>query len=197
MDRPAAPALRMERARHWPVRAARNFSIMIGKFFGDAAFRSDLGFFRGIVLFKGLRRHDLARLVRMMMQKSYAPGDIVFSEGDLGRAFFVVAKGLVEVTRRNAATGQEQAVAQFGPGDFFGEMVLLDELPRSATCKVMEPTRLHVMYKDHIDDLLTHSPRAAAPLLHALARLLSARLRRERRPFEGMINTPTPPKGAL
>jgi CRP-like cAMP-binding protein len=158
--------------------------------FGDAGFRDTLHFFKEIVLFKNLPNHDLARLVRKMMQKTYAPGDIVFQEGDMGRAFFVVAEGRVTVTRRNVGTGQEDVVAQFGPGEFFGEMVLLDELPRSATCRVTEPTRLYVMYKDYFDSLVTESPWAAAPILHTLARLLSARLRRDPRPLVPRGDTP-------
>jgi CRP/FNR family cyclic AMP-dependent transcriptional regulator len=114
--------------------------------------------------------------------KNLRPGDVVFQEGHLGRAFFIVAEGSVEVLRRNPSTEVVEQVATFGAGDFFGEMVLLDELPRSATCRALETTRLHVLYKDHFDILRAQSPRAAALILHALARLLSARLRRERLP---------------
>lgn len=166
----------------WPWRLMSRLGHTLAPIFGDASFQHTLQFFKSIVLFKDLPPHDLARLVRKMMQKSYAPGDVVFQEGDLGRAFFVVAEGRVSVTRRNPTSGQEDVVAQFGPGEFFGEMVLLDELPRSATCRVIEPTRLYIMYKDYFDMLVVESPWAAAPILHALARLLSARLRREPRP---------------
>lgn len=150
-------------------------------FLGDPIHRQKIRFFRGILLFKDLGRWDLARLVNRTMEKTYAPGDVVFQEGHLGRAFFIVAEGSVEVLRRNTETDALESVAKFGPGDFFGEMVLLDELPRSATCRALETTRLHVLYKDHFDILRAQSPRAAALILHALARLLSARLRRERR----------------
>lgn len=158
-------------------------------FLGDPVHRHKIHFFRNIILFKDLGRWDLARLVNRMMEKTYAPGDVVFQEGHLGRAFFIVAEGSVEVLRRDPTTDVPEPVAKFGPGDFFGEMVLLDELPRSATCRALETTRLHVMYKDHFDLLRAQSPRAAALILHALARLLSARLRRERR-------VPRPPLSA-
>ena len=65
------------------------------------------------------------------------------------------------------------------PGDFFGEMTLLDELPRSATARAAGPCRLYILYKTHMDGLASESPRIAAKLLHNLARLLSARLRRQ------------------
>lgn len=162
-------------------RLSARFRASLEIFLGDPVHRQKIKFFRSIILFKDLGRWDLARLVNRTMEKTYAPGDVVFQEGHLGRAFFIVVEGSVEVLRRNPSTEVPEAVAKFGPGDFFGEMVLLDELPRSATCRALETTRLHVLYKDHFDLLRAQSPRAAALILHALARLLSARLRRERR----------------
>ncbi len=155
-------------------------------FLGDPVYRQKIHFFRTIILFKDLGRWDLARLVKRMMEKTYAPGDVVFQEGHLGRAFFIVAEGRVEVLRHNPVKEEMEPVAEFGPGDFFGEMVLLDELPRSATCRAVETTRLYVLYKDHFDALRAQAPRAAGIILHALARLLSARLRRERRSFRSL-----------
>jgi len=149
--------------------------------FGDSGFRKKLRFFRTVLLFKDLSTRDLATLVKKTMEKSYGPGEIVFQEGHLGRAFFVVADGQVEILRRIQVDESPQVVARFEKGDFFGEMVLLDELPRSATCRAVETTRLHILYKDHFDSLCLQSPRAGVSILHALGRLLSARLRRERR----------------
>ena len=156
-------------------------------FFGDPVFRQKLRFFRGILLFRELRSKDLARVVKKTMEKTYGPGEFVFQEGHLGRAFFIVAEGRVEVVRSHAGTVLPDAVVSFGPGDFFGEMVLLEELPRSATCRAIETTRLYVLYKDHFDELRDQVPGAVASILHALARLLSARLRTERRlPLPGI-----------
>ena len=64
--------------------------------------------------------------------------------------FFIIREGKVKVSRENPVVGEDPNQV-LGPGDFFGEMVLLDELPRSATCRALETTRLHVMYKDHFD----------------------------------------------
>lgn len=175
-----------------PGRLAGRARQFLESFFGDPVFRKKLRFLRSVVLFKDLPSRDLARIVKQIMEKTYGPGDVVFQEGEVGRAFFIVAEGRVEVLRRNTATGVLEPVAQFGPGDFLAEMVLLDELPRSSTCRALETSHLYVVYKDILDHLRLHHPRAAAPVLYALGRLLSARLRREHRVLPRITAPPAP-----
>lgn len=174
----------------FPGRWAGRIRKTLQAIFGDPVFRQKLRFLHSVVLFKDVSTRDLARLVKKIMEKTYGPGDIVFQEGDLGRAFFIIAEGRVEILRRSSNAAPPEVVAHFGPGDFLGEMVLLDELPRSATCRAVETSRLYVLYKDVFDHLRVHSPKAAAPMLHALGRLLSARLRREQR---SALRIPMPP----
>lgn len=175
-----------------PGRLAGRARQFLESFFGDPVFRKKLRFLRSVVLFKDLPSRDLARIVKQIMEKTYGPGDVVFQEGDVGRAFFIVAEGRVEVLRRNTTSGEMEPVAQFGPGDFLAEMVLLDELPRASTCRAVETAHLYVMYKDIFDHLRIHFPRAAAPILYTLGRLLSARLRREHRVLP-RVAVPKPP----
>ena len=90
-------------------------------------------------LFAGLPRRLLARLATRFFEKVYHPGEIVFEEGDPGRALFVVVEGAVEITR---ATAQGPYVLNtLGPGDAFGELALIDDFPRSATARVATPGR--------------------------------------------------------
>ena len=154
------------------------FNLAWRRFVRDAAFRSRLEFLRKIFLFEGLPHRAVALLAGKMMEKAYLAGDILFQEGDVGRACFITAEGRVEIVK-TGPSGREEVLAVMEPGDFFGEMTLLDELPRSATARAVEPARLYILYKSHIDDLLKDSPRTAARLLHNLSRLLSARLRRQ------------------
>jgi hypothetical protein len=63
-------------------------------FLGDPVHRQKIKFFRSIILFKDLGRWDLARLVNRTMEKTYAPGDVVFQEGHLGRAFSLWPKAV-------------------------------------------------------------------------------------------------------
>jgi CRP-like cAMP-binding protein len=71
-------------------------------------------------------------------------------------------------------------------------MVLLDELPRSATARTVSSSRIHILYKSHIDVLVANHGRVALELLHNLARLLSARLRRQNEEFLARSRSATP-----
>src|SRR5260370_340635 len=64
------------------------------------------------------------------------------------------------------------------PGGFFGEMALLESLPRTATATAAETSRLHLLYRTKLDALLNAEPRVGITIMSHLARLLSARLRR-------------------
>jgi signal-transduction protein with cAMP-binding, CBS, and nucleotidyltransferase domain len=82
-------------------------------------------FLAGSPLFTGLPRRLLARLATRFFEKMYRPGEIVFEEGDPGRALFVVVEGAVEITR---ATPQGPYILNtLGPGDAFGELALIDD----------------------------------------------------------------------
>jgi CRP-like cAMP-binding protein len=139
--------------------------------------RAKKEFLGRIFLFQDLDPRSLTLVAGKLMEKSYAPDEEIFREGDMGRACFVVAEGRVELFRAQGTRREILTVAE--PGDFFGEMVLLDELPRSASARAVEAVRLFIFYKTHFDALIAESPRAGAQVLRALARLLSARLRRQ------------------
>ena len=83
----------------------------------------------------------------------------------------------VELTRRDAA-GKQVHLHTLKPGEFFGEMALLESLPRTATATATETSRLHLLYRTKLDGLLSAHPRIGVAIMRHLARLLSARLRR-------------------
>ena len=165
------------------IRLWRRMGGMLGRFLSDPTFRDKVHFLKKVYLFHGLSSRDISQVVARLMEKSYGEGEIIFQEGDVGRACFIVSEGAVEIFRADPISGREEQMGVFGPGDFFGEMVLLDELPRSATARTVSATRLHILYKSHFDVLLANHGRVALELLHNLARLLSARLRRQNEDF--------------
>jgi CRP-like cAMP-binding protein len=75
----------------------------------------------------------------------FAPGDVVLKEGDPADRFYMIIKGEAEVTHRES-DGGEVVLSRFGPGDYFGEIGLLNDAPRQAT--VMARTPLEVMALD-------------------------------------------------
>jgi len=118
--------------------------------------------------FAGLRRRMLTRLAPRLFEKSYAAGEEIFREGDPGRALYLVAEGEVEIVRGD----EERRLARLGPRAAFGELALIDELPRAATARAVAPSRLYILYRTHFDELAAGEPRVAL----ALARNLLARL---------------------
>jgi CRP/FNR family transcriptional regulator, cyclic AMP receptor protein len=127
-------------------------------------------------LFAGLPRRLLARLATRFFEKAYRPGDIVFQEGDPGRALFVVVEGAVEITQSRPQG--EYVLVTLGPGDAFGELALIDDYPRSATARVAALGRLLILYKSDFDALMEGNARIAVVVMRNLSRLLAIYARR-------------------
>jgi CRP-like cAMP-binding protein len=126
-------------------------------------------------VFAGLPRRLLARLSTRLLEKSYASGDLVFRQGDPGRGLFVVLEGEVEVLRETPEG--EQRLATFGAGQSFGELALIDDLPRSASARVLAPTTLLILYRTHFEALVGGDRRIAVALMQNLLRMLASYIR--------------------
>ena len=132
---------------------------------------------RDIGLFGGISDESLGRLAADLPERKVEPGAIVVAEGDLSTEMFVVVSGELEVAKR-ALDGSTVRVALLGPGDWFGEMVILDVQPRSATVRALAPSLLLSMTADQVDRLLYRvAPKDYSLLIMNIARELSRRLR--------------------
>jgi len=149
----------------------------IKRWFVDPQFSRKKEFLRSLDIFKDLKDRELGYLVSALHSRSYREGEVVFVEGDIGRALFVLESGAVELTRP-VPGGKPHVLYALRPGDFFGEMALLESLPRTATATATEKSHMHLLYKSKLDALLHSEPRIGVTILRHLARLLSARLRR-------------------
>lgn len=132
---------------------------------------------REIGLFGGLDEEMLEHLARELPTEQVAVGDRVVSEGDTAREMFVVIGGELEVLKRSPG-GAEVRVAMLGPGDWFGEMAIVDVQPRSATVRSLAPSVLLRITARHVDELLyRRNLKAYSLLVMNIARELSRRLR--------------------
>ena len=131
---------------------------------------------RDIGLFGGLGDDVLETLVANLSRLELASGADVFHEGEAGRDLFVILDGEIEVLRRSKR-GHETRVALLGPGDWFGEMSILDVLPRSATMRVVAPSQLLRFSAQDLDTLYRRDVRAYSLLVLNIAREISRRLR--------------------
>jgi CRP/FNR family cyclic AMP-dependent transcriptional regulator len=141
----------------------------------DPAHRQRVTVLARTELFAGMRKRLLGRVAIRMFEKSYAPGEEIFCEGDPGKALFVVVEGRVEVVRRGEAG--EQRLGELGEESVFGEMALVDDLPRSATARASAPTRLLLLYRSHFDELMERDPRVGLALSRSLLRTLARYVR--------------------
>jgi signal transduction histidine kinase len=121
---------------------------------------------RQIPLFADLSEEDLERLYRMAETVSIPAGQLVLREGDPGDSLYVVLEGELEVTKRQGS--QDVLLALYDPGQFFGEMALLEQAPRSASVRTVQESRLLVISQAAFQSLLSCNPSAPLRILHTV-----------------------------
>ncbi len=129
--------------------------------------------FRRVPLFSGLEDDDLQSLISATTRRKFPKDGVVFFEHDLGDALFMIVSGRVKVTILSD-DGREIILAVLSDGDFFGEMSLLDNEPRSATAIAMHDTEMVVLHQRDFLSIVEKRPRVAINLLA----VLSSRLRK-------------------
>jgi CRP-like cAMP-binding protein len=135
-------------------------------------------------IFAGLSRRLLGRLAATLFEKAYAPGDFIFRQGDPGKGLFIIVDGAVVITRESSAG--DQLLATLGPGEAFGELALIDDLPRSATARVTVPSRLLILYRSHFEALVEGDRGVALVVARNLLRRLASYVRRAGAPSTGI-----------
>ena len=121
-----------------------------------------------VPLFGGMSRGDLEQLGRIVHEVDVKAGDVLTHEGRHEGYFFVVVEGSVEIERGG------RTINTLGPGDFLGEIALLDGGPRTATATAATPSRLLSLEHQAFDDLLDTSPAIRTAVLEAVGQRLRA-----------------------
>jgi len=150
------------------------------RFFTDQRFAKRREFLRSLTFCQGLSGKELGYLLQSFHVKVYEEGESLFREEDIGRALFVVETGKIELTQTGKG-GKAQRIALLEPGSFFGEMALLEQMPRSASATAIEKSRVLLLYRSKLDSILYYHPRIGVSIMTHLAKLLSARLRKTSR----------------
>ncbi len=123
-----------------------------------------------VPLFRGMSPDYLDRLQRVSRERSYEAGSSILREGELGIAFFVIVSGNVDVLR--GAGADQTVINKLGPGQSFGEMALLSELPRMATVRAVDSVKCIAMTRLDLLDALRDQPEIAIAMLKTMGELL-------------------------
>jgi len=124
-----------------------------------------------VVLFTGLGEADVASLAAHLRRRRYARGEVVFLRDDPGDSLFIVKSGVIRIVL-TSPEGKEITLAVRGPGDFFGELALLDGEPRSADAVAQEPAELLLLEREDFLALVDDRPSVAVALLKVLSKRL-------------------------
>jgi CRP-like cAMP-binding protein len=124
-----------------------------------------------------------------MREKSFGKGELIFREGAEGNEAFRILEGRIEISIHVSGQG-DVPLGHLVPGDIFGEMALLDDKPRSATARALEPTRLHLMNVEEFNDLFLSDPSALTPFLSSFFERLRNTNELLRRELESRKVTP-------
>jgi CRP/FNR family cyclic AMP-dependent transcriptional regulator len=120
-----------------------------------------------------LSRDDLLDLAASARRRSYAKGQVIFHRDDPGDSLHIIEKGEVRVILASPE-GEEVTLALLGPGDFFGDLCLLDGAPRSATTIAVKTTQTLVIQRKPFVQWLESRPAAAIAILAVVGRRLRA-----------------------
>jgi CRP-like cAMP-binding protein len=121
-----------------------------------------------VPLFAGLNKRQLAQVAAIAEDIDLRQGHVLIQEGDRGREFFAVIEGEVEVRRGG------QTIFTGGAGDFFGEIALVTDVPRTATVTATTPVRALVIRDKEFRTLLQRTPEVALKVLETVAERVPA-----------------------
>ncbi len=116
----------------------------------------------------GLSAKELRPIVELCRERRFESSDVIVHKGDKGVGFYLVLDGTVEV-RADGKT-----LSKLGRGQFFGEMSLVDDQPRSADVVAVEPSKCLVLNVMHFKSAISNNPEIALKVLQELARRLRA-----------------------
>ena len=129
---------------------------------------ASIDFLKRVSMFEDLDQKSLEAIANAAVEQRYEPGEDIVRQGDTGVGAFIIRSGKVDVIQDRG--GKETKLSTLGAGEVFGEMALLDEFPRSATVRAVEPTTALGIQRWHFRGILESHPQIALALLPMLTR---------------------------
>jgi CRP-like cAMP-binding protein len=119
--------------------------------------------------------NDLKKIELIVHQRTFMPDEIIFYERQPGTGMYIIKKGLIKLTK--TVNEERVKIGELKDGEFFGEMALLDEYPRSAEATAVEKTEALGIFRPDLFDLIESNPKLGYKILLRLSKRLASRLR--------------------
>ncbi|HET6450056.1 MAG TPA: diguanylate cyclase [Spirochaetia bacterium] len=127
-------------------------------------------------VFSLLSSEEIALVSEHLTRAELAADEVLFHEGDPGNDMYILAEGTVAVSIR-LPDGGTREIARFSPGDFFGEMSIFDDAPRSASCQAITKSTLLTLSRRAFSDVIAQHPAIAQKLMYRMLNITTQRLR--------------------
>jgi len=145
-----------------------------------------LDFLKKVNLFEGLSLAELEKIEKISRMEAFAKEAVIFKEGEPGDRCYVITNGDVRISKFIPNIGEE-ALAVMKPGDYFGEMALIDNFPRSAHAIANTDVAVLAISKTDLDRILIMDRELGYKLLWAFTKTLSKRLRETNEKMAGFL----------
>ena len=129
-----------------------------------------LRFLKSVPFFEDLFLEELMVIEEALWQEEFLTSETIFEEGDRGNKFYMIYEGVVGLY--SGPRGQQKLLVKLNPGDYFGEMALFDDAPRSATAVSETPCRVLTLVKEQFHELMIQRPETLFHVCKALCKRL-------------------------
>ena len=136
--------------------------------FNEEILENGFNMLKGVGGFESLTDEQIGLLTERAATSSYPKGAIIVNEGDGGNSLFVIRSGSVK-TFLSDENGKEVVLSTQGPGEYFGDLALFDDEPRSASVMTLEPCKVVMVSKGQLREAVVDDPEIALSLLKGLA----------------------------
>lgn len=156
------------------MRGRNVFNLIIQKVRGEEG--NIIPLLRTVPLFEGLGFSDLRKIELIAHERTFMPDEIIFHERQPGAGMYIIKEGLIKLTK--TIDEEKVKIGELGEGEFFGEMSLLEDYPRSAEATAVVKTEALGIFRPDLFDLIESNPRLGSKILIKLSQRLAGRLRK-------------------
>lgn len=150
------------------------FNLILQKIRGEEG--NIIPLLRTVPLFEGLGFSDLRKIELIAHERTFMPDEIIFHERQPGAGMYIIKEGLIKLTK--TIDEEKVKIGELGEGEFFGEMSLLEDYPRSAEATAVVKTEALGIFRPDLFDLIESNPRLGSKILIKLSQRLASRLRK-------------------